>query len=169
MSAEPVAFVVRGVPVPQGSSRAFVGKGKNGKPRAFVATEAHTDSPLGSWRTAIAQEAREAMGDRPLLEGPLKVWLTFVFPRPASHFLPANSRRPVRELRADAPTYLCTKPDLDKLLRAALDAMTGVVWRDDGQVAAFGHPQKIYETALEQQPPAMTHRPGVEVHVRPIG
>jgi Holliday junction resolvase RusA-like endonuclease len=25
-------------------------------------------------------------------------------------------------------------PDLDKLIRAILDALTGVVWRDDGQV-----------------------------------
>src|ERR1035437_132216 len=90
--SEPVVFVVRGVPAAQGSSRAFVGKGKTGKTRAFVATEAHTDSPLGSWRTSIAQEAREAMGDRPLLEGALKVWLTFVFPRPNDHFLPANGR-----------------------------------------------------------------------------
>lgn len=165
---DPVVFVVRGVPAAQGSSRAFVGKGKNGKPRAFVATEAHTNSPLGSWRTSIAQEAREAMGTRPLLEGALKVWLTFVFPRPAGHYLPANSRRPVRELRADAPTYKANKPDLDKLLRAALDAMTGVVWRDDSQVAAFGHPQKIYETVGAVIQPAVTHRPGVEVHVRQI-
>jgi crossover junction endodeoxyribonuclease RusA len=167
MSGE-VRFTVRGIPQPQGSSRARMSKDKTGKLHAFVATDAHDEkTPLGSWRTAIADGAREAMDEAPLLAGPLKVWLTFVFPRPSSHYLPACGKRPVPVLRADAPIYKMGKPDLDKLLRSALDAMTGIVWRDDSQVVAFGHPAKIYEREAESEA-LIAHRPGVEVYVRTI-
>lgn len=45
------------------------------------------------------------------------------------------------------------KPDIDKLLRALLDAMTGIVWADDSQVA-FVVVNKVY---------AWNDRPGVHV------
>jgi Holliday junction resolvase RusA-like endonuclease len=147
----PVVFVVRGQPAAQGNARAFIAKGKNGAPdRAIFATSAAKGfggktSPLQAWRTAIAQEAREAMADRPLLDGPLRVRVVFVFPRPAGHYLPANSKRPVRQLRGDAPVYHTSKPDVDKLQRALLDALKLVVWHDDSQVADV-RARKVYES-----------------------
>ena len=124
-------FIVRGLPVAQGSARAFIA----GK-RAYIATEANNPrSPLGAWRTAIATEARAAMGDEPLFDGPVSVDVFFGMPRPKSHYLPANNRRIAVELRPDAPLAHSGTPDLDKLSRAMLDALTNVVWRDDGQVA----------------------------------
>jgi Holliday junction resolvase RusA-like endonuclease len=36
--------------------------------------------------------------------------------------------------RASAPRLPATRPDIDKLLRAVLDALTGLVFVDDGQV-----------------------------------
>jgi Holliday junction resolvase RusA-like endonuclease len=148
--SEPVSFVVRGLPVAQGNARAFIAKGKGGAPdRAIYATSAAKGfggktSPLQSWRNSLAAGARETMGTRSLLDGPLCVRVVFVFPRPASHYLPANSKRPVRHLRGDAPVYHASKPDVDKLQRALLDALKLVVWHDDSQVADV-RARKVYE------------------------
>lgn len=130
-----VTFAVRGLPQAQGSSRAFIAGG-----RAHIATEGNRPgSPLGAWRTAIATEARAAIGSQPALEGPVSVSCDFVMRRPRSHYR-ANG-----ELKASAPPWCASKPDADKLLRALLDAITGVVIRDDAQVASV-HARKPYET-----------------------
>lgn len=105
-----LTFTVRGGPVPQGSARAFLAGGK-----ARLATRS---TPLLAWRTAIATAAGTAMGDQPVREVPTTVLATFTLPRPRS------VRRPVPSV----------KPDLDKLARALLDGMTGVVLRDDSLV-----------------------------------
>lgn len=124
-------FDVRGMPIPQGSARAFVAGG-----RAIVATDANrASSPLGAWRTAVATEARRAIASRAPLAGPVEVVLIFRLPRPRGHYLPANGRRSLPELRLDAPEFHSGKPDADKLARAALDALTAVVFGDDAQVA----------------------------------
>lgn len=134
--ADPIVFVVRGLPVPQG---ALVRSPSGGL--------YHRDAKrLDAWRTAIADEARDAIGSAPAIDGPVSVRVDFVMPRLRSHFLPANRRRPVPELRADAPVWQCGRPDVDKLSRALLDAITGVVIRDDGQVAALTA-RKPYETS----------------------
>lgn len=120
-------FRVRGTPVPQGSVRAYV--------RDDRAVVNSVTPRLADWRHAIAAEAAEAMGDDPPWTGPIGLRLGFILARPASHFLPANSRRPEPVLRVDAPEYVDRAPDLDKLERAALDALTGVLYLDDRQVA----------------------------------
>jgi crossover junction endodeoxyribonuclease RusA len=107
-----VSFQVRGLPVAQGSSRAFA---VNGKARIVS-----TSAPLSAWRNAIAVAASREMGTDPLLDEPLSVTATFLLPRPAS--IPKKR------------VYPAVKPDLDKLVRALLDALTGVVWRDDSRV-----------------------------------
>ncbi len=148
-----VSFDVRGLPVAQGSARAFVAGG-----RAIVATEGNRPrSPLGAWRSAIASEARSAIGSAPLLSGPVRVGLVFRLPRPRSHYLPANGRRPVPVLRLEAPVYHGGKPDADKLARAALDALSAVVFGDDAQVA------RLTVTKLYTGP---DEGPGVAVSVR---
>jgi crossover junction endodeoxyribonuclease RusA len=114
-----VTFRVRGIPVPQGTARAFVAGG-----RAFLATDANRpNSPIGAWRAAIRTEAQRGMGRQPLIAGAVRIRAGFSMPRPRS--------LPKRVTQADA------KPDLDKLARALLDALTGVVIRDDAQVVAL--------------------------------
>lgn len=149
MTPEPLRFEVRGMPVAQGSVRAFV--------RGNRAVVAAVTAPLSAWRHAIATEARDAIGDAPPIAGPVSIWLTFRFPRPQSHFLPANRNRPVAEIRLDAPAYVTSKPDADKVARAALDAMTGVVYGDDSQVAHLSV-AKRYANADEG--------PGVLIQIR---
>jgi crossover junction endodeoxyribonuclease RusA len=156
-----IEFAVRGLPQAQGSARAFVAGG-----RAIIATNANRPrTPLGAWRTAIATEARDAIAEAPLLEGPLTVRVAFVMPRPRSHYLPANSRRPLPVLRLDAPSWDTRKPDVDKLQRALFDALTNVVWRDDAQVTEV-RALKLFE-ASELYPWAA--HPGAFVVVRTLG
>lgn len=117
MSGE-LHFAVAGVPRPQGSARAYVVAG-----RAVVTSD---NRRLADWRTALAWEARAAWAGRAALTGPVRVSLEFRLPRPKGHGGAGGSLRPGAPLR---PT---TRPDLDKLARAVLDALTeaGVVADD---------------------------------------
>ena len=82
---------------------------------------------LAPWRSTVQLAARQAHSG-PLLDGPVKVSCFFTFPRPKRHYR-ANG-----DLRDDAPHWHSSRPDGDKLLRSVLDAITGVVIQDDGQV-----------------------------------
>jgi crossover junction endodeoxyribonuclease RusA len=156
VSSAAVEFEVRGLPVAQGSARAFIANG-----RPIIATEGNRSrSPLGAWRTAIAQAASDAVAGPPW-DGPVSVYLSFrPASRPASHYLPANARRPVRELRLDSPFHHAGKPDADKLARAALDALTGVVFEDDRQVASLD---------VLKRWPADGEGPGVTIRIARLG
>jgi len=131
-----IAFEVPGIPVAKGSARAFV-VGK----RAIVSqTNAARQRP---WASAITLQARDAMqaAGLALFRGPVRVGLRFWMPRPKAHY---RTGRHAGELRPDAPTDHASKPDLDKLERLVLDALTGVVWVDDGQVSSFSFLYKAY-------------------------
>jgi crossover junction endodeoxyribonuclease RusA len=116
-----LSFDVRGIPESQGSMRAFVAGGRahvvHGNPRSLL-----------TWRADIAAVAREVIGVDPLIVGPVQVQLHFRMPRIQAHYTPKGVLRP------SAPIYVSTTPDLDKLIRAALDALTGVAFMDDKQV-----------------------------------
>jgi Holliday junction resolvase RusA-like endonuclease len=134
-----LAFTVRGMPQTQGSARAFIA-GKGERARAIIATEANRPrSPLGAWRSAIrasADLAMQAAGAERLFDGPLRIELAFTLPRPRSHY-------GAHGLKPNAPTYAATTPDLDKLIRAALDALKGLVIVDDRMVAELDA-RKLY-------------------------
>ena len=103
---------VPGTPRPQGS-KSHVGNG------VMIESSKH----LGDWRSTVALAAHEAYKPAPPIPAGTATVLVveFVMPRPKS--LP---KRP--------PTKPHTsRPDVDKLLRAIGDALTGVVWADDGQ------------------------------------
>jgi crossover junction endodeoxyribonuclease RusA len=134
-----IDFAVRGMPQVQGNMRA-VGS------RVFSKRKPELDA----WRDAIATEARDAMADRPLILEALYVVLSFRLQRPKGH----TGRR---GLLPSAPAYPTGRPDLDKLIRAALDAMTGVVWADDSQVFIV-HAEKRWADA---------DPPGLRVQVVP--
>jgi crossover junction endodeoxyribonuclease RusA len=92
---------------------------------------------LPDWRADIRDAAMRAVDGLPTSaywERPLAVGIQFRLARPKGHYLPANSRRDRPFLRDNAPKHPAGKPDLDKLIRAVLDALTGLVWRDDSQV-----------------------------------
>src|SRR5207237_267332 len=78
------------------------------------------------WRAVVQLAAREAHHELPFT-GPLQVTLRFSMPRPKAHF-------GKRGLRPMAPRYPAVAPDVDKLSRNCLDAMTAVIYRDDSQI-----------------------------------
>lgn len=79
------------------------------------------------WKTVV-RNAALAQWDRRIIEVPVTVLMQFHLPRPKSHY-----KRD--ELRDNAPSWVTTKPDLDNLEKAVLDALTNIgLWRDDAQV-----------------------------------
>jgi crossover junction endodeoxyribonuclease RusA len=102
---------VAGTPAPQGSKR-HVGGGRMIESSAAV----------GDWRTVVAWTAANEYAPRPPITGAVVLAVEFVMPRPKS--LPKRKPTPPHTKR----------PDVDKLLRAVGDAMSGVVWADDSQV-----------------------------------
>lgn len=116
-----VVVQVLGEPIPQGSMRAVA--------RGRIISD---NSRLKPWRDSVSWHVRDAMADGPPLTGPLEVRATFVLPRPPS--VPRRRWAPEK------------RPDLDKLLRALLDAATaGGAWVDDSQVVAITA-SKVYAT-----------------------
>lgn len=91
-----------------------------------------TSKALGPWMRAIRRTAGHALiGMDWKINGPMSVQLRFFLPRPQHHF---GRRAGTAYLRADAPTHHAVKADIDKLARASLDAMTGLLFSDDMQV-----------------------------------
>ncbi len=154
MSTLLAQFSVVGTPIPQGSMRAFV---RGGKPSVVAGNQAALAKWRGDIRSAFERAGRAGWvdGDAILVEGAVGMRLDFRFARPKSHFLPANSRRPVPELRADAPAFPIGPPDVDKLERAVLDALTDVIYLDDAQVVQIGGTKNYADAAP----------PGVDVKV----
>lgn len=123
-----IAFDVAGLPVGQAALR----QARSG--HAYYQNGAE----LRPWKATLAAAASEAMAGREPLGTALAVRVTFRLPRPKGHF-------GVRGLLPSAPAWPAKRPDLDHLIRA-LDALSGIVWRDDAQVVhisankAFGSP-----------------------------
>lgn len=122
---DPLTFFIPGIPAPGGSKR-FVGLSKK-TGRAILIDAAGQKNK--NWRSICADMASQAMVGRPVMDGPLKVSFEFHVPRPLGHF----SGKKGFPLRASAPKYPVTRPDVLKLSRSTEDALTGIVWRDDSQ------------------------------------
>jgi Holliday junction resolvase RusA-like endonuclease len=116
-----VDVTVRGAVVGQGSMRGFADK--------YGHVHVVPDNPrdLKAWRTRIAQAAQEAMAERPIIRGPVRVQARFVFARPKSHY-------GKRGLLPSAPAFRTGGVDLDKACRALLDAISSVIVSDDSLV-----------------------------------
>ncbi len=130
-----LAVTVPGVPAPQGSLRSL------GTGRPAVHSNAATLLP---WRASVVAYIRQAMerGGAWPIDGPVALDVTFHLPRPKS--------APRWRLWPDK------KPDLDKLVRAAGDALTqsGAIY-DDAQVVILTA-TKTYSA------------PGMTLHLRPL-
>jgi Holliday junction resolvase RusA-like endonuclease len=115
-------FTVLGVARPQGSMRAFKPKGLKFPVLTSMA------KGLGEWKRNISASAAAALaGSRaqPFPAGPVSLDVTFYLPRPKKF-------QTKKYAALDVP--ILTTPDVDKLVRAAMDGLTAVVWHDDKQV-----------------------------------
>jgi crossover junction endodeoxyribonuclease RusA len=135
-----MTFVVRveGDPVSQGSKRCFC---RNGR-----ATLIEASDKLKPWRARITAAAIYARVEQRIepLDVPVGCYLTFYMPRPAS-------------AKREVPSV---KPDIDKLTRAVLDALTDAdIWTDDSRVVSL-YALKVYATDVE--------KPGVRIEVKAL-
>jgi Holliday junction resolvase RusA-like endonuclease len=125
MSSRDLVVVVHGTPAPQGSKR-HVGGGRMVE-----------QSPnLAPWRAVVTQAAVAARYAKPLwapaTDTPLALGVTFTVARPASHW---RTGKHSHLLRAGAPEWPVTRPDLDKLIRSTMDALTDAgAMTDDARV-----------------------------------
>lgn len=106
------------------------------------------------WMNTVQFFARQHCQDNninTLLEGPVSLTMSFKILRPKNHY---RTGKNAGMLRDDAQKYCTVKPDLTKLERSTEDALTGIIWRDDSQVAKK-NTQKIY---VEKDP-------GVEIAI----
>jgi crossover junction endodeoxyribonuclease RusA len=138
-------FFVAGQPVTQGHKTAGV------NPHTGQAFMRETGgSRLKLWRHAINDEARRKCDGLPPSELPVEVELTFWLPKPKS--APKRTR-----------TYPIKRGlDVDTAARAALDALTGVMFRDDAQVIRLAVHKLYAEDA------GATQAPGVAITVREV-
>lgn len=126
---------VPGLAAPGGSKTGFGFKRANGSIGVRI-----VDAGKGNkeWRSVVVVVAKEYMMGRVPFEGALAIRVTFIRPRPKGHF-----RADGVTLRPNAPRVPITKPDTTKLFRALEDALKGVCWLDDSQVAN-SNPRKVY-------------------------
>lgn len=114
-----IVYQIVAIPRPQGSKR-HVGHG------IMIESSKH----IKNWRAFARVKAEQAMAGHNLIDKPnaVCIGIIFAFDRPKKHFLKSG-------LRLDAPDLHTGTPDSDKLQRALFDSMTGIVFRDDSQVA----------------------------------
>jgi len=124
-----LCFFVPGLPAPKGSLRAI--KGRSGS--VFMKESSDRARP---WMASVALAARDAGASAE--DGPVRLSAHFFFPRPKAHFKSDGSIKP------SAPGYPTGKPDLDKLLRAVLDALANVAFADDSRVVEIGVARKDF-------------------------
>jgi Holliday junction resolvase RusA-like endonuclease len=135
---------VDGIPAPQGSKRAFAIPGKGGRgPRAVVVDDNKVS--LRSWRADVRNAGYDQAGGCFVESAPLMLIAFFRFPRQKS-----------AKRSAGAAELAITKPDLDKLARAILDALTSVWFRDDALIVDLVVSKRVCE---------IDQRPGVDIEL----
>lgn len=125
-----VMFQVEGTPIGKGRPK-FARRGN------FVST--YTPTKTRDYEELIRDAAKIAMGSTEPIETPVVACIYIIVPIPASY----SKKRSVACL--DGSERPCKKPDIDNIIKAYLDAMNGIVYKDDTQVVSL-HATKVYGT-----------------------
>lgn len=143
-----IQFRVSVLPVAQPRSRAV---SIDGHAAVYAAPKSH---PIHAFKATVRLAAHESLiklGAAAPLEGPLQLTTEFILPRPAAKCWKTKP----------TPSYWHTgKPDVDNLWKAVADSLTGLIWRDDSQIAVAS----IYKRVA-----AGGEQPGMIVQVEPAG
>lgn len=118
-----------------GSEVCFTVPGKpvgKGRPRFTKQGRTYTPGKTKSYEAEIKFFAERAMQGNPPLDGPLEVFIEAKFAKPKSW----------SKKKKTATYYHTSKPDADNIAKV-MDALDGLVWVDDKQVAKM-HITKIY-------------------------
>ncbi len=136
-------FRVFGEAITQGSGTPVVSRTTG---RAFM--KRSNEGELQTWRQDIAKSALAARGPLAgvLLEGPVRLVVLFRLPRRIAWGKRARL------------AFVAKRPDFDKLTRAVADALTGVVYIDDGQITTC---------TILKRPARLGEPAGIDVAVGP--
>lgn len=148
-----VTFYVRGAPIPQGSVTAHATRRKDGS--VFAAVHYASGTKLHAWRRAIAVAARAEWGED-MTYNPVRLHLIYYMKRPLSHY---ETVEMVLRKGYDRVAHE-TQPDLDKLVRATMDALTDCVYSDDKQVMEL--------RAFKLYVPRYTHPEGLSISIHAV-
>ena len=111
-----ISFTVPGVPVPQG------------RPRVTRTGHAYYDEKTKAYREKVKQCAEMAMENEKPLEGALALFVDCEFPVP-------DSWPKYKKQAALNGQWHTSHKDLDNVVKNALDAISGICFEDDKQVA----------------------------------
>jgi Holliday junction resolvase RusA-like endonuclease len=114
-----ISFTIPGLPIAQPRPKIST---RGGFGRAYV----EKDHPIHAYRSAIQLAASQAMQGQQPFEGPVRLAITLLFPRPKSHTKKERSRL--------AHTQ---RPDLTNIAKGNEDALNGVIWLDDSQIVVL--------------------------------
>lgn len=121
-----ITFTVAGMPpAPQGSKR-HVGNGR------LIESSKH----VKPWRYLVSQAA--VATNQPTITSPVSLTITFLFPRPKSHYTTKGTLKP------SAPTHHATRPDASKCLRSTEDALVDAGLLQDDALVALASISKRY-------------------------
>jgi Holliday junction resolvase RusA-like endonuclease len=138
-----IRFTVPAVPVAQPRPRAVA---FNGKARVFGAPSKH---PVHAFKATCRMAAEKAHPwGVPLFDCPLRLELLFVMPRPKMPKNRGTDRLPHSK-----------RPDFDNLEKAAVDALTGFIWKDDSLLC---------DVRTKKVIAAVGESPHVEIVIRPL-
>lgn len=116
-----IRFTVPAVPValPRQQMRVVHSGG-----RSFATNYMPRHHPVNAFKAAVADAASKAFVSGPM-DGPLHLGALFVMPRPKS--APRNG----------AAYFSAKRPDLSNLVKSLEDALVGIAFPDDAQIAAI--------------------------------
>jgi Holliday junction resolvase RusA-like endonuclease len=138
-----ITISLAGEPVAKGRPRASLRRARGGKLRIHMRTPDKTASYEERVRAAARTEVETLSGLMSLpFDGPVRVDLLAVFEPPASW---SQKKRAAAIGREIAHTV---RPDLDNILKAWLDALNGIVYRDDTQVVRVAAEKRYGPQAL---------------------
>jgi Holliday junction resolvase RusA-like endonuclease len=120
-----VTYSVEGDPV--GKQRPRFSRGRTYTPKKTV-----------DYETIIASKASQAMGSSEPLQTPVAIFIWI------SHAIPASYSKKRKEACLNGLDWP-KKPDLDNVAKVFLDAMNGIVYKDDVQVVKL-RVSKRYDT-----------------------
>ena len=100
----------------------------------------YLDASVIKYRKAIRNMAIAQMRNQKAekIEGAVNMNIVYAFRRPQS-----LSKKERNEIDGGKTVPKTTKPDIDNLTKAILDALNGIVWKDDAQVTQINI-QKIW-------------------------
>ena len=138
-------FEVHGTPAPKGSARAIM---RGGRPQLVPGSSNVNRDAQRHWVAEVRKAARNVRA----LRGVVWVSIEFRLARPRSHF---GTGKNEGRLKRSAPAYPGVKPDVDKLARCTLDALTELAFEDDARIVNL-HVGKEYATAAAPEGAVIT-------------